>query len=369
MKYIFSILFCCFLIPCFAQVFPGDANNNGAVDHCDILPIGYAFGEVGPARLEESTGAFEQEVTSFWENAFPDGSNYAHADANGDGIVDFMDLVTVFYNYGITHEELTPLPIIPGTAGIDVPLYFDMPQLSEPLTAGSALEIPIYLGTENIPVNNLHGLAFTIEYQRDFFEEVVLNLNPVWFATDELFLFEGPVNEDDNASGIAELDVAVTHFGKEHATSGYGQIGTLSIIIQDVLVDLMSVSDSAEVVLSAGKIAMYNQQFELESVVEDSVELMIYHPQALTSAAIPTTVTAPEIYPNPTPGVIVVESYSPLEWIELYDSKGVKVLVIDGAQRQQIRLNLQQRSLAPGLYTAILYNQEGQHIKKLAYTR
>ena len=162
MKYIPSILFCCLLIPCFGQVFPGDANNNGIVDHCDILPIGYAFGEVGPARLEESNEAYEQVVTVLWEEAFPDGNNYAHADANGDGIIDFMDLTTVFYNYDISYEETVPLPLISGTPGIDVPIYFDMPDLTEPLTAGSTLDIPLYLGTESIPVNNLHGLAFTI---------------------------------------------------------------------------------------------------------------------------------------------------------------------------------------------------------------
>ena len=369
MKYIPSILFCCLLIPCFGQVFPGDANNNGIVDHCDILPIGYAFGEVGPARLEESNEAYEQVVTVLWEEAFPDGNNYAHADANGDGIVDFIDLTTVFYNYDISYEETIPLPLISGTPGIDVPLYFDMPNLSEPLTAGSTLDIPLYLGTESIPVNNLHGLAFTIEYQSDFFESVEINLNPEWLSTDALFLFEAPVNlDEDGTQPIGELDVAITHFGKENSSSGYGQIGTMSIIIQDVLVDLMPINDSADVVLSIRKIAMYNQEFELESVVEDSVQLMIYHPEALTSTTKPE-IAEPGIYPNPTKGNIIIESDSAIEWVELYDSKGAKVLEVNGKQEQKLSLDLQERNITPGLYTAILYNKEGQHIKKLAYAK
>ncbi|MFM9949281.1 MAG: hypothetical protein ACKV1O_15180, partial [Saprospiraceae bacterium] len=69
---------------------PGDADDNGEVNQYDLLYIGYAYGTVGPMRLEDDTEFSPQAIPLLWTQTFPNGLNYAYADANGNGVVDFL---------------------------------------------------------------------------------------------------------------------------------------------------------------------------------------------------------------------------------------------------------------------------------------
>jgi len=91
------------------QVFPGDADRNGQVNHEDILYIGYAYGTVGPARVEPGIETMEAPLALQWAEAFPNGENFAFADANGDGTVGINDMLAVFTNYGFTNKPVPTL--------------------------------------------------------------------------------------------------------------------------------------------------------------------------------------------------------------------------------------------------------------------
>jgi Leucine-rich repeat (LRR) protein len=80
------------------NVYPGDTDNNGIVDALDVLPIGMYFFENGTPR--DTTGFFWSPVSGEPWAILP----AAFSDANGDGVVDEIDIIGVGVNWGKTHE-------------------------------------------------------------------------------------------------------------------------------------------------------------------------------------------------------------------------------------------------------------------------
>jgi len=80
------------------NVYPGDTDNNGIVDALDVLPIGVYFFENGPPR--DTTGFFWSPVSGEPWTILP----AAFSDANGDGVVNEIDIIGVGVNWGKTHE-------------------------------------------------------------------------------------------------------------------------------------------------------------------------------------------------------------------------------------------------------------------------
>ena len=72
------------------RVWPGDANNNGAVNEVDVLYWGAAFGRTGPPRSPIDV-LFVGYPFNPWNITFWNGVDYAHADCNGDGEVNDLD--------------------------------------------------------------------------------------------------------------------------------------------------------------------------------------------------------------------------------------------------------------------------------------
>lgn len=370
MKHIFSVLlfFVVFVSAKGQDVVPGDANNNGIVDHFDILNIGYAFGTVGPALMEdEENGVFE--IAVFWEEYFPDGLNYAFADTNGDGLVDWLDFISVFTYYNYEYMPVQPVGSDDGMPGVDIPLYFGAPQGGLPLTAGSQISVPVYLGTADIPVSELHGLALTLEFNSDFCASVDFEFDDSWLKLNSAFLFEAPqVINEDGSEGIGKMDLAMTHFGPDSTSSGYGQIGTMNIIIEDVLVDLLPVKDSTDVLFSVKEVLLLNGDPLAVPVVKDTLEVMVYHPEALVANSddIPMK-TDVHIFPNPSSSSYRIYSNKPIEKIEVYGLLGNLISVRDLNGKETCMLDATAMQLKQGTYILIVYTGEEIIKRKVVY--
>jgi hypothetical protein len=371
MKYIYLIAFLLLISQSsFAQVFPGDANNDGIVNHHDILNIGYAFGTVGPARIDIGVSTTEQEVAVFWDETFPGGLNFAHADANGDGLVGWEDLLAIFINYEEENGALSFIEYEEGIEGVDIPIYFDLSGQDSPLTEGSVLSIPLYIGTEDIPLVDFHGLAFSIEYNSDFIASADLFLNSGWLSDQELFEFQGPLITDVPGNDEANrLDIALTHFGADFTGNGFGQIGTFSIVIEDNLVGLLPVRDSADVYLSIRDVALFDQNFEPVPVVRDSASLMIYHPDALSVTNDKTIdETLLNIFPNPTSSLLHLQYGKSLDRIEIYSIYGKRLWQETINGQNNVTINLQQIGLSAGTYLINIYSEGSRLQKKIVCT-
>jgi len=141
---------------------PGDINDNGIVNSSDVLYWGLAYGVEGPERQNKSTSWNPVRVDSLWAQSFPDGTNYAFADCNGDGIVDDDDLAVIAENFrntsGMVREDQSAL----GIPGIDPPLQL-IPQAND-VEPGGSLQVALDLGSPDQPINDFYGIAMQFSY-------------------------------------------------------------------------------------------------------------------------------------------------------------------------------------------------------------
>jgi hypothetical protein len=78
------------------NVYPGDTDNNGVVDVLDVLPIGVYFLNQGNQR-DSLSFSWEPKSVNIWD---PLPATYA--DANGDGIINELDIIGIGVNWGNT---------------------------------------------------------------------------------------------------------------------------------------------------------------------------------------------------------------------------------------------------------------------------
>ena len=133
-------------------VWPGDMDYNQIANYLDVLYWGMDYKKTGPPRANASTDWVPQAATD-WDYTGPGNVNDKHSDANGDGIVDTLDLDVLFLNYGKTHT--TTLNTMASSASI-------FTQVDTELTSFENEEITIDV---IIDENNdgIHGMAWQVD--------------------------------------------------------------------------------------------------------------------------------------------------------------------------------------------------------------
>ncbi|MCI5081889.1 MAG: T9SS type A sorting domain-containing protein [Saprospiraceae bacterium] len=147
-------------------VWAGDLNNDGIANHCDLLPLGFALDSIGNTR----PGPYNWSPSDgfFWLFLQLNGENAKHLDANGNGVATGEDFLLTIQHYNFTR---------PGYENVDsydegddifmesVNPMFDLDQVE----AGDAPWLSFKL-TEEIP--NLKGIAFSVEYDPQYIQEI-----------------------------------------------------------------------------------------------------------------------------------------------------------------------------------------------------
>ncbi|GJM35964.1 MAG: hypothetical protein DHS20C18_49650 [Saprospiraceae bacterium] len=293
------------------DVWPGDANTDNLASHFDLLNIGLAYDATGPNRnsnITEWTALGAED----WEESFADGVNYKHADCNGDGLVNEGDKAVILMNYGQQHGtpvDFTPLP----ATDLDPAIYLDAPdQVPNSLT----FEIPVMLGTEAIPVDDIYGIAFRVEVDPELIDLASLTVEyPVsWMGEPGVNLIS--LDKKNVDEGILEIAMVRTDHNN---VSGYGPIAVLRGIIDDI----------AGIHVTEIK----TNDIKAISVAEQLIPLR----KPMASMTINTNIDDPigkidlmrnlQVYPNPTSGLvqIAIKYQLPIEQVDIVDPAGRQV--------------------------------------------
>lgn len=139
-----------------AIVWPGDADRDGAVTTSDVLELGLWAGSTGPARTATSI-AWAGQMASAWTGTISTGWNRAHADCNGDGVVDGLDNAAVAANFSLTHT-------FKSAQSSAVPEIKLVPQYSVAY-GGVWNKADVVLGDVG-SLLTLYGVAFDISYNQ-----------------------------------------------------------------------------------------------------------------------------------------------------------------------------------------------------------
>ena len=110
------------------EVWPGDVNTDNIANHFDLLPVAIAFANEGPTRPNEST-TWEGRPAPDWEQQFPNGTNYKHADTDGNGKINAADIAAIADNFLLTHGEVVPFEPIEASPN-NPKLFIETPTLS-----------------------------------------------------------------------------------------------------------------------------------------------------------------------------------------------------------------------------------------------
>lgn len=209
-------------------VWPGDANNDRIAHHYDLLNIGLGFGKRGPKRANVNI-EWKGNKAEDWDVAFNNGLNSKYADCNGDGIINEGDRLAIVENYGLTHGEIDE-EVNSETDLNAPPVFVDMTGL-ESLPGLSPFRIPIVLGQELDPVENVYGIAFSVEFDPEIInpESILVEFPATWFGEPDvnvLTLYK--LIKDEN-----KIEIAITRTDHNNV-SGFGPIAYIRGIIDDI---------------------------------------------------------------------------------------------------------------------------------------
>lgn len=247
------------------SVWPGDANADGVCNAWDVLPVGLAYGETGPARSGASI-LWTPQFASDFSGSFATGLNYKHADCNGDGQVEVTDLLAVLNNYGLTHSKQDEISTTGPVLKMDFP--------ADTVGANQVVHVPVVVGDASNPVTDLHGIAFRVNFDPSVVDSAsfVVNYGSTVLGIDHLQL-------DTLMYGDGFIDIAVSQ--KNGAGfSGYGEICQLEIVTADDLIG------KDVIVKSFGGGISHVRALD---VIENEVELQIDTNQMYVSDGVLTT--------------------------------------------------------------------------------
>lgn len=321
---------------------PGDANNDGIADNDDILAIGLAYGDNGPARSNASL-VWEAQPAINWANSLPSGTNHKHADTNGDGVVNDDDTLAITLNYGLTHlkteeEREASMPA----------LYIVLP---DSIGAGQTVQGQLYLGSDSFPLANFYGIKFSMNYNPGFIEEgtVSFHFNNSWMGTPgtDLLTFQ----KDLHSSG--RIDGAVTGTNRINR-NGFGAIGYANLTMKD---DISGKNTIAEpMTISFTNIRAISANETLLDV--NGEETTVIATQVVGIGQVPNTLPV-SIYPNPSQGTVYINTFNrPIAYITLHNTLGMVVQTNLSESNGVYQLNT--ANLSAGVYTITI--QSGNEV-------
>lgn len=314
--------------PGFVNVWPGDANYDLVADNFDILAIGVAYGEMGGVRPNASLTWIAQP-NSIWQREFADSTDIVHADCDGDGIIGQSDTTAVSLNYGLNHPARLAQPeesvqLNGAELQMIVPLTFFQP--------GDTVEIPIMLGTQNGPLQNGYGVAFTLNWDHPFIEPGTLELD----YSNSWFTPAGNIVHLEKSFYPAQAcDVGVSRISHTDSSGG-GELATLRFVL----------TQNAN-----GSLKFWFTQTILINHNEDSLDMVSSGGAIVAAVGIDEQVTPQAmVFPNPaSENISITTNLRGEGTITIYDATGRIVKEETVSNVMFIQMNLAE--LAQGSYT------------------
>lgn len=362
--FIFLWMICfCPIISAQGQVWPGDVDNNGIVDHIDLLYLNLALGEIGPPRpLPEQGDEWEEkEFEEEWVNSFPDGTNYVYADCNGDGFISLEDeFIIRELNFDLTHGVVTPPSIPEGNPITHPTLRLNL--IGEEIIEGNSSALVVEFGTAEVPVDNFYGIAFTIKYDPEIMQANFLPIN----IFDEEDIFWGNIenlNEliDPNLEE-GEINVMLSRFEGGSTASGFGVIGTFFVVVEDNVVGISDPDLESSIYIE--KVLFFDSNFNVQPVYGDSTSVTIFNDDLVDTYA-PHDEKSLSIYPNPTQNKVWIDCKNQtLQYLSIYHHTG-QTIFQQAYDAKIERTQINTENLPKGAYFIEIQTSNGIEIKNI----
>ncbi len=330
-------------------VWPGDANANGIANHIDLLSVGLGFGNLGPARGAVNN-AWQADSASTWQQQTPGGTDLAHTDCDGDGIVNTGDTVAIGQNFGLSHGTVVPDSFSP-ISFFAPPVGISFPQDSITISGNTVLAVDIVVGDSLNPLDSIYGLAFSILFDTNLVDSMDIQLGGGFMNSGSGLLTLSRVR-----GTRADLSLVRTN---QINTAGFGKIGGINIVMDDNL------RLTSEYELNLQVVDMY--------VIDRNENAIPVRPKGdtLKITTLTTGRTLPElplkIYPVPASDWLAVEAPFNIDSVVIFDTQGRKVRAnqLQGVQRGRLDL----AGLPSGMYLLHVHSPDAEFRQRILIQR
>lgn len=281
-------------------VWRGDANHDGRVDMLDVLTIGRNLGQAGSTR--EDADQWQGQSVPNWLLFNQYGVNAKHSDTDGNGVITVDDIDVVISNYEQVHTYSQsnvlnvkdyPFSLVPRSTNVEV---------------GDRMYIDVILGSPEYPVVDMSGIAFKI-----LLDPAVVDSASASFEFDPSGYFRKQSPFVDVVLQPQDGHFIVSGSKTNLLTSnGHGIIATLDFIVEEDIEGVKTPEKwrsakstytfnmaAVDIILEDGN----GYQFSVADVREE-VEIELEkdeNPTLLTSNDL-------QVYPNPVSESLVVEA-------------------------------------------------------------
>lgn len=332
-------------------VWPGDTDNSHKANHFDLLPIALAYNQNGILRPNAST-TWQGETSPDWSisSAIIDLPDWKHIDADGNAVIDSMDVNPILLNYNQNYFPVTQTILSPFGP---IPLFADTVQVDE----GQTVTIPINLGTSAVTADSVYALAFSIVYDSSLVEygSVSVSYEGSWLGSDLV-----TIEKDFSNAGRLELALG----RKDHQPmSGAGMIASVSFTIRD---DIFRAPLSRTMPIRIEQVRMIDELNNLLPVTPIEGELIVNEVVAVTQH----TQIIPDVllFPNPTKNELnIVAKDTEIRRIVIFNTAGQKVLEEANPNMQVHTLSLSE--LSEGVYIVQLQTKDFVFHKRVLIRR
>ncbi len=334
-------------------VFPGDADYDFVANNFDVLPIGLEFGATGPARPNASTAWYGQFAPD-WSNTTTGGVNLKHVDCDGNGEIGFDDIDVIQLNYNRTHDGIMPTNFIETP---EIWLDFDLDTILIDAMMGNTIivEADIMVATDNMPAEDVYGLAFSINYPAALVEEGSVQaayFNDSWLGDGSTVL---QLEQDIYDEGVIDFGYSRTDMQN---VSGFGKIGTVSFVMTDNIIGALGRSSEPEELW----LNFYITDIKVIGNTGEELSFSGSHGDVLltgetTDVLNPTLNEVINVYPNPASSTInVLAEDVQIEKVLLYNAVGQLIQQNNTANSYQ---QFDASELPGGLYLVSIHTDEG----------
>lgn len=347
-------------------MYPGDTNNDGTANHFDLLPIGIAYGSVGPPRFPASLVWVPQQAEP-WPQTLPVSQiNLAFVDCNGMDTINSLDVVAIGLNYDSVQGPPAfppPSPYQPKLTDTcfscpkpDIAITFnkDVVDVTGELEAYIRLVYP-----PGVPSSlGALGIAFDVEYH--YTNEIIDSLTHVFpdqFPANRMYVAATHTNV--LATGSLPPPGRIGFAAAGRGQNVFFSTDTL-LTVEFIITDMIIRDDAADTFsLNISNILILNrleQVICMGNIIRDSVIIV-------SAKAPPASGPFVRILPNPVGDILIVESPESLvEKVEIYGLNGACVL--QEMASEQNRIELPVGALSPGLWLVVVQTKSGVFTSK-----
>ena len=352
----------------FSQIiFPGDLNNDGVANNLDILAAGVAYGATGPERLNASFDWIPQKSTP-WGIGLPvSGVDLSFCDANGDGLVDSLDIEAIVVNYDSLQTTAVPPPtpyVLPDTFPVEERPQVQVRFEPDSVLEGSTVSVVIdYIHPPQLPPSAAAlGLAFALEYEESLVQDSLITFSPAADAQDLMMVAAAADFKDFWRSvGPGRVEIAAAGRGLP-ALDRSRELGRVEIVIED-MVFFPQPEPFERLILTVEDFLLINPAEEVIDLVVKGDTLVIYSPvNGLPSIA--ETPPSLQLSPNPARQLVKVQVDRALaEAIRILDAQGRTVYQEKTGPANVFAVEL--KDLSRGLYFVEILTDRGRLSQRL----